>query len=146
MEFLTWLQDNGFSLQNIVSLGGLFFAGFALLIDAKARRVGNLLELTKQHRELWIWIHSRPDLKRVFDHQVDLESQPLTDDERRSVNFIILHFAANYRAAKEGVFRLPRKIGIDIQGFFSRPVPRAVWEKMKQFHEEDYVRFIEENW
>ncbi len=145
MAFLIWLQDNGFSLQNTVTVVGLFFAGFALLVDAKTRRIGNLLEFTKQHRELWTWIHSRPELRRIFDHQADLVSHPVTEDERRSVNFIILHLAANYRAAKEGTFKLPAKIGLDIQSFFGRPVPRAVWETMKQFHPEDYVRFIEKH-
>jgi len=146
MDLLSWLQDNGFALQNTVTVVGLFFAGFALLVDAKTRRVGNLLEFTKQHRELWTWIHSRPDLRRIFDHQVDLLNQPITEEERRSVNFIILHFAANYRAAKEGTFKLPQKIGLDVQGFFGRPIPRAVWETMRKFHEDDYVRFIEEHW
>ena len=33
----------------------------------------------------------------------------------------------------------------DIERFFSLPIPRAVWEKVKDFQEEPFVRFVEKS-
>ena len=82
MGLVTLLQDNWFTLlQSLGIMGGLFFTGFSLRIDAKVRRVGNLFEVTKQHREIWIMIYSRPELKRVIESKPNLDMKPITDEE-----------------------------------------------------------------
>src|ERR1043166_212421 len=107
MGFLNWFRDNAFTfLQSLGIIGGLFFTGISLRIDAKVRRVSNLFEVTKQHREIWTGLYSRPDLKRVVDASANLTAQPITDEEELFVNLLILHLASNYRAAKAGMFVL----------------------------------------
>jgi hypothetical protein len=140
MDFSTW---HPVSLTDLATIIGLFFSGFGLLLNALERRAGNLLEITKQHRELWVWIRTDPNSKRLFDAHADVVNNPVTDDERRSVNFVILHFFANFQAAKTGFYKLPERIVLDIRSFFSRPIPEAAWNLSKQFHEVDFVRFVE---
>ena len=145
MGFLNWLRDNWFTLfQSLGIIGGLFFTGVALLIDAKVRRVGNLFAVTKQHREIWTALYSRPDLKRVVDEAANLTTQPITDEEELFVNLLILHLASNDHAAKAGMFMLPGELQADITAFFSRPIPRAVWERTKKFQDHDFVSFVED--
>ena len=140
MDFFTW---DSVSLTDLATIIGLFFGGFGLFLNAIERRSSNLIEITKQHRELWTWIRSDPKSKRLFDAQADVENQKVTEDERWAVNLVILHLFANYRAAKAGFYKLPERIGLDIRTFFSRPVPNAAWNSSKQFHDTAFVRFVE---
>lgn len=142
MAFLDWLRDNWSPLLQIL---GLFFTGLALLLQTIERRIANLFEATKQHREIWSAIHERDDLRRIDAAAADLQIQPVTSEEELHVSFIILHFATNFRAAKFGMFFLPTQIRLDIDDFFSRPIPRAVWEKLRRFQEPDFVRFVEQH-
>jgi hypothetical protein len=49
MEFGNWLRDHWFVLlQSAGIIGGLLFTGISLRIDARVRRVGNLLAITAQ--------------------------------------------------------------------------------------------------
>jgi hypothetical protein len=144
MAILTWLGNNWFTLLQTVSIvGALLFTAISLRIDAKVRRIANLFEATKQHREIWTLLYNRSALHRVRAPQADLSAVPVTDEERLFVNFVILHFASNYRAARAGMFSLPQAIRSDMRAFFSRPVPRAVWEMMRRFQEKDFVEFVD---
>src|SRR5205085_6010001 len=141
-----WFQDNWFTLlQSLGIIGGLFFTGVSLLIDAKVRRVGNLFEVTKQHREIWTSLYSKPELKRVIDPKADVTVASVTDEEELFVNFLILHLASNYRAGKAGMFTLRAELHADISDFFSQPIPREVWSRMKRFQDKDFVQFVEEH-
>ena len=143
---MTLLQDNWFTLlQSLGIIGGLFFTGFSLRIDAKVRRVGNLFEVTKQHREIWIMIYSRPELKRVIESKPNLDMRPITDEERLFVTFLMLHLATNFRAAQAGMFMLPEERHSDISNFLSRPIPKAIWEKLKPLQDREFVEFVERN-
>ena len=146
MGLATLLRDNWFTLlQSLGIMGGLFFTGFSLRIDAKVRRVGNLFEVTKQHREIWIMIYSRPELKRVIESKPNLDMKPITDEERLFVTFLMLHLATNFRAAQAGMFMLPEEIHSDISNFLSRPIPKAIWEKLKPLQDKEFVEFVERN-
>lgn len=144
MDFLSLLQDNWFTLlQSIGIIAGLFFTGWSLRIDAKVRRVANGFELTKQHREIWTHLYSRPELKRVVDPCADLRAQPVTDEEEMFVNFLFLHLASAFRAMKNGMFVLPEELHTDVSAFLSLPIPRAVWDSTKSFRNRDFVTFVE---
>jgi hypothetical protein len=146
MEILNWVRDNWFDLlQSLGIIGGFFFTALSLRIDANERRVGNLFAITKQHREIWTAIYSRPDLKRVVDAHADLEVQPITDEEGLFVNLLILHLETGYRASQAGMFTLPGELKTDISAFFSFPIPGAVWERSKRLQNVDFVRFVEEH-
>jgi hypothetical protein len=144
MGFLNWLRDNWFILfQSLGIIGGLFFTAISLRVDTKVRRVGNLFAVTKQHREIWTALYSRPDLKRVMDASANLRAQRITDEEELFVNLLILHLATSYRAGKAGMFILPAELQSDISAFFSLPIPRAVWERMRIFQDKEFVSFVE---
>ncbi len=140
MESFSWFHVSFADLATII---GLLFSGYGLFFNANETRVSNLLEVTKQHRELWTWIRSRPESSRLFDAHADITTEKVTEDERWSVNFVILHLAANYRAAKAGTYKLPEKLDTDIRSFFSRPVPNAVWNSVKRFQDTDFALFVE---
>jgi hypothetical protein len=145
MDFLNWLQDNWFDLlQSLGIVGGLFFTGISLRIDAKVRRIGNLFTVTKHHREIWTALYTRPELKRIVDASADLKARPISDEEELFVNFLILHLASSYRAGKAGMHLLRSEIRADIVSFFSLPIPRAIWERTKPFQDRDVVRFVDE--
>src|SRR5688572_32634486 len=101
MTFLNWIQDNGFTLlQSLGIIGGLFFTGLSLRVDAKVRRVANGFELRKQHREIWSQLYSKPHLRRVLNANEDLARAPVTREEELFVNFLILNLTNAHRAMR----------------------------------------------
>lgn len=144
MEGSSWWGDNWFVLlQSLGIIGGLFFTGISLRIDARVRRVGNLFEVTRQHREIWTELYSRPELKRVLDKEADVFLQPISVEEELFVNLLILHLASNHRAAREGIFSLPTELRSDVNAFFALPIPREIWRRTRMFQEKDFVRVVE---
>jgi len=145
MALTEWMSHNWFALvQTGVPAGGLFLKGIALLFEARARRVGNLIQLTQQHRDLWERMYSQPELTRILDASADLDKMPVTAEEEIFVVFIILHLSSTYYAMRSGFFRKPHGLRKDIVRFFSRPIPRAVWEKVKDLQEPPFVKFVEQ--
>jgi hypothetical protein len=144
MGFFFWFSENWFILlQSLAIIAGLLFTAFSFRLDAKTRRVSNLLEITKQHREIWTELYQRPELARISQKDVDLKIKPLTPEEELFIGFLILHLNSSYHAIKDGVFTKPEGLRKDIQQFFARPMAKMVWEKMKPFQDEDFVRFVE---
>src|ERR1044072_173514 len=102
MAFLDWLQGNWFTLlQSAGIIGSLLFTGVSLRMDAKVRRVGNLLRMTEGHRNIWSELYVRPELARVTNGSVDLAKEPVTNLEELFVSFLILHLSGSYRALQE---------------------------------------------
>jgi len=127
------------------TLGALLFTGIALHIDARVRRAETIIEITKQHRELWMYFYDRPHLARLFDMNRDLKAHPLTDEEVHFVNFLLNHLRATFYARIARIFVQPECLSEDMKGFFSYPATRAAWEKQKRSHERKFVAFVELN-
>ena len=146
MGFNEWIGQNWLALIQTGALaGGLLFTGIAVLLDARARRVGNLIQLTQQHRDLWERLYMQPELTRILAPAADPSKQPVTAQEETFVIFLILHLSNTYYAMRAGFFQKLRGLRKDIERFFSLPIPRAVWEKVKDLQEESFVRFVEES-
>jgi hypothetical protein len=144
MLSLNWLADNWFTLlQSLGIISAIFFTGISSRRDAKGRRVTNRFEVTRHHREIWTLLYERNDLKRVMASDADLITHPVTDEERIFVNLLILHLANSYHAAKAGMFALPSGLQADAKAFFSRPIPRAVWERMRALQDPEFANFVE---
>ena len=144
MGILHWVSDNWFTLlQSVGIIGGLLFTGVSLRLDAKTRRIGNLIRVTDAHRQIWSELYRRPELARVSDATVDLVRKPITPTEELFIGLLILHLNSSYHAMKDGVFIAPAGLRKDIQRFFARPMAKIVWEKMKPFQDNDFVRFVE---
>ncbi len=144
MEFLQWTEHNWFSLlESAGIIGGLLFTAFSLRTDAQARRIGNLIAITQHHQDIWTRLYTRPELTRVLNMAVNLESAPVTDEEELFVNLLILHLNSAYHAMKIGMFVKPEGLQRDIQTFFSLPIPRYVWERAKPLQDGDFVGYVE---
>jgi hypothetical protein len=144
MALTDWINHNWFGLAQTAALaGGLFLIGIALLLEARARRVANLIQLTQQHRDLWERMYSQPELARILDPGVNLSKMGVTAEEEMFVVFIILHLSSTYYGIRSGFFQKPHGLRKDIERFFSLPIPRAVWEKVKALQDAPFVKFVE---
>jgi hypothetical protein len=146
MSIGEWFGNNWFTLlQSIGIIGGLLFTAFSLLIDAKTRRVSNLLKITEHHFDLWAQVFSQPNLLRVLDINVNLDKKPVKEEERRFVVLLITHLKTAYHAIKNDMYPRPNELKKDIQSFFSLPIPRNIWESTKMYHDKDFVSFVDES-
>jgi hypothetical protein len=144
MAFTDWIHHNWFALVQTAALaGGLFLIGIALLLEARARRVANLIQLTQQHRDLWERMYSQPELVRILDSGANLAKLGVTPEEEMFVVFIILHLSSTFYGIRSGFFQKPHGLRKDIERFFSLPIPRAVWEKVKVLQDAPFVKFVE---
>lgn len=121
----------------------LLFTGIALRTDARVRRAETLMEITKQHRELWIYFDEHPELGDLLYPKRNMVAHPLTNAEVRFANFLFLHLRASYGAKKAGINRLPEHLAEDWRELFSHPAIAAAWEKVKRFHDHKFVKLVE---
>jgi hypothetical protein len=96
--------------------------------------------IRRSRRELY----RRPELARALDPAINLEDRPLSDTGELFIQLLILHLGSTYQAMKDGVFLQAEGVQKDIARFFSLPIPRVVWNRWKEFQEEDFVRFVED--
>jgi hypothetical protein len=144
-----WFLENWLTILNAVGIiGGLFFTAHSLRHETKTRRIGNLLTLIQNHRELWAELFRYQALQRVLDANADLTKHPITPDETIFVNMTIQHLSGAYQAMKNGLVIKRDGLRRDISGFFSLPIPKAVWEKTKVLQNDDFAEFVEQcrNW
>ena len=149
MEIGGWVSQNWFNLFSAIGIiAGLWFTAFSLRSETKTRRVANLLTITANHREIWKEFLNNPKLARVRDAAADTAKQSVTDAERVFVNLVIQHINSVYYAMSDQLVVKYEGLRRDIAQFFSLPIPKSVWEKMKVFQNDALVRFIEEcrNW
>lgn len=142
--FLVWLNDNWFILlQSAGIIGSLLFAGSTIRLEAKARKLSDLLALTEQHRELWKEVRERPELARISRADVDLIAHPITEQEEEFLNMVIVHFNTGWLLAREGALLTLEVLAQDAVSFFSLPIPRAVWQQTRQNRDPNFVSFVE---
>lgn len=144
MEIWRWLAENWFTLlQSVGIVGSLLFTAWIIRADSKARRIDNLLSITAAHRDIW-QLYRRPELSRVLDPTADQTEKSITPDEHVFVLLIILHLSAVYRANKAGFLQTPEGMRRDVQSFFSLPIPKAIWQRVRPLQDRDFVRFVEQ--
>ena len=139
-----WASENWFILlQSVGIIGGLFFTAFSLRSETKMRRIGNLLQITQNHRELWLDFHRKPELSRVLDPNPDLHQHPIALEEEVFVTLVILHTNSVYNSLKAGLVIPYEGLRQDIRTFFSLPITRSVWNRLKVLQNEDFVTFVD---
>jgi hypothetical protein len=149
MGIREWLANNSFNLLSAVGIiGSLCFTAKSLRSETKTRRVANLLTITSNHREIWKEFLNNPRLARVRDARANTTKQPVTDAERIFVTFVILHMSSVFYAMSDQLVVKVEGLRRDIMQFFSLPIPREVWEKIKVLQNGDFVAFVEScrNW
>jgi hypothetical protein len=143
-DFLSWFQTNWSNVFGVTGIiGSLLFTSASFQADSKNRAITNLLALDERHRALWSEVKQRLELRRILAESVDLSAQPLTPEEDVSMWQIIQQFETGWRVEKildRGELVI---LARDVGEFFSLPLPHAVWEKEKPFHNPKFVRFVE---
>jgi hypothetical protein len=144
-----WIFQNWFNLFSAVGIiGGLCFTAISLHSETETRRIANLLTITANHREVWKVFLNDKGLARVRDASADTTQQPVTDAERVFVSFVIFHMSSVFYAMNDQLVVTVEGLRRDIAQFFSLPIPREVWEKIKVLQNDDFVAFVEScrNW
>ena len=130
-------------LQSVGIVAGLVFTTVALRREARERRAGHLVELTKLHRQLWLETGCRPELARLLRPGPELPAGPVTAAEELFVNLLIVHLSTVWELARQDKVVSQDAVKRDVRAFFALPVPRAVWERTKAVRDWDFVRFVE---
>jgi hypothetical protein len=144
MEIWDWLSHNWFNVcSSLGFMGGLWFTGISLYLEAKARQTTNLLTITDAHRDIWKIYLSDKKFERVRDASADTSKQPITDAERIFVNMVIQHLNSVYYMMRHQLVIKVQGMRGDIAQFLSLPIPREVWEKIKILQNADFVAFVE---
>ena len=139
-----WLRQNWFDFSSVIGIiASLCFTAFSLRSETKTRRIANLLSITANHREIWKEFLNNPKLARVRDAAADTAKQPVTDAERVFVTSVILHTNSVYYAISDKLVIKYERLRQDIAQFFSLPIPREVWEKIRVLQNDDFVAFVE---
>lgn len=144
-----WLADNSFDLVSAVGvIGSLWFTAISFRSEAETRRISNLIAITASHRDVWKIFLTNKELARVRDASANTTSHPITDDERIFVNMVIQHINSVYFAMNDQLVVKVEGLRRDIAQFFSLPIPREVWDKIKVLQNDDFVAFVEScrNW
>jgi hypothetical protein len=119
-----WLAEHWLDLaQTAGIIGGLLFTAHALRRDEKARAITNTIAVNEQYSQIWHEFYARPELARILKKDVDLNRQPVSNDEALFVKI-------------QGLQK-------DIRDFLTLPIPKSVWEKIKPFQDGDFVAFVE---
>ena len=143
-DISSWVQNNWPSVIGALGIiGSLWFTAANFREDSKNRLVSNLLAIDERHRALWSEAQQRQDLKRILSQGVDVLAEPLSPEEDVFLRRVILHFETGWRLERildRGEMKL---LARDAGGFFSLPLPHAVWEKTKEFRNPKFVKFVE---
>lgn len=139
-----FLLKNWFDLlQTVFIVVGFIFSYIALRNDIRASRFGHLLQLTQSYREIWAKTYDQPELARIKKTGIDLENNPITEVERRMVKEIILHIYVVYEAIENNQLD-KSEIAKDITDCLQLPIPNAVWQEVKTYHNKRFVSYIDE--
>jgi hypothetical protein len=145
MGAFAWIAGHWVDLlQSVGIIGGLVFTAHSIRKEARARQIGNMMAAAQQHHAIWKELYDRPHLLRVVDENAVLDEKPITDEEQMFVSSIIIHLDSIHRAIKAKMFLSQEGLRRDVKGFLSRPVPKAIWEKLRPLQDRDFVEFIEE--
>ncbi len=144
MGFWSWFPHNFADLIGYVGIiAGLIFDGVSIQSQTKERRISNLLLMVQNHREIWSDYYEEPALWRILEKTADISKAPVTKGEEAFVTTVIQHIYGVFQAIKAGLTIKPERMCCDICNFISMPVVNAVWNKVKQFQDDDFVNFVQ---
>ncbi len=142
-----WIAAHWLSLvQTGAVTVALLFGGLAFAMDARTRKADNLIRLSERHLKLWERLYTNPQLSRILDPGADVARQPVSREEELFMIFVFLHLSDTYHIIQAGLF--PKSDGLreDVHRFFSLPIPRAVWRKLRDLQDKPFARFVEQCW
>jgi len=139
-----FLTKNWFDLlQSGFIVAGFILSYLTIRSENRSKKVDRLIQLNQSHREIWNKTYSNPELLRIRKADVNLEKEPITEAERRMATEVIMHIFAVYEAINTG--QLDKgEMEKDIYDYLSLPIPNAVWQKVKTYHNKRFVGYIDE--
>ena len=141
---LVWLQGNWLDLVQVVAMIVGFVAAYLKFRDfQREQQIANSITITEAHREVWGRLIDNPDLQRLLDPQVDLAKNPAKVEEMVFVRFVALHYSCLLEAAASRKIRVRPGLQQELGGFFRLPLPRQIWQEVKQSQDTRLVRFID---
>ncbi len=139
-----WLIENFGALLNAVGItGSLLFTAFSFRGETRERQLSNLIALTEAHRDIWARLYDEPDLCRILSVDVDLSTVPVSDQESIFLTSLILHLNCVHRAIRMGMFPELEGLRTDLREFYSLPIPKEMWRRLKPLQDRDFIRFLE---
>ena len=139
-----FLQQQWFDLlQSLFIILGFLLTISILRLEARSRKINHLLSLQQSRREVWNPILAHPELDRIFLKDIDLEFNPITPKEKIVIKQAISYLHTLFKAAQHKEIPSPQGLEKDIKQFFSLPIPKAIWEEVRMFQEDDFLVFIE---
>lgn len=139
-----FFEHCGQVVESVGIIGSLCFAALAYRADARTRRADILIRITEGHREIWSLYDQHSELSRIFNPKVDLKATPPTTRELRFVQFVINHIVITFKSHKLGIYQKPEALEEDIRDFFSWPIPRETWKRVRRFQDADVIEFFEQ--
>jgi len=144
LNFTLWLAQHWFeAAQTGGIVAGLIFTALSLRDTQQAQKITNLFTLTQYQRELYGDLFDRPELWRIFRGDVDLENQPITDDERLFLTLVILHLSLAFTAMRLNAIVPIEGLERDLAEMFSKPIPRTVWGEVRSFQNQDVKELLD---
>jgi hypothetical protein len=142
MEVLHWLHYLD-AFEGLIVTLGLLLTAYTIHKDERARRIANLLAIHERYDHLWSRLFTNPELQRILKKDVDVNRQPVSDEEALFVKMLFLHLDTVRRATREGMFVKLQGLKADVKDFMALPIPKLVWEQMKPFQDNEFVAFVE---
>jgi hypothetical protein len=142
MGVTNWFANHWFDLlQTIGIIASFLVAAYTTWKDERARRIGNSIAINDRYRKIWKDVYEHPELARVLDRGADVKA--ISIGEEFFVTTLISHLSTVFRAMKHGEFVKLEGLERDVREFFTLPVPKAVWVKLKPFQDGKFVSFVE---
>lgn len=127
-----------------ISTLGFLLNAFATYKSVVSRKNSNYQEIVKSHREIWKLFIDKPEIySRVLQMNLDLVENPITIQERRFVQFVLLHITAVLNFSKQSEIVVIEKLKFDVDDFLTFPIPKIVWEESKHFYNKEFVIFVD---
>src|SRR5258708_34623885 len=100
--WMGWMAGNWLPfLQGIGIVGGLLFTAVSFRHNTRVHRAQTLINITQQHRAIWLKAFDVPRLRRVLS-VTPIQGRAISFEERLFVNLIVLHLSSALFAVRDG--------------------------------------------
>ncbi|MBE9602660.1 hypothetical protein [Pedobacter sp. MC2016-24] len=129
-----------FGIDKIIAFIAIIYAIRSFRTNNNIAKINLLVQFSIAHRDIWARIIDSGN-SRINDPSAD--PNQISTKEERYVVFLINHIKTLFESSKDGLYDFNKASRLDVGNFFSKPIPRKIWETKKRFHTGSFVTFIE---
>lgn len=133
------------AVQSVAICISLIFTALSYRKNSKLKSIQFEKDITNQHREVWSKLIESNKLNRVQKEDVDLECDPVTEEEKQFVVLAVQHFSLSFKADKIGIKKLSQEAKKDMAEFLSLPIPKSVWYRIRSYQDDPFRKMIDKN-